>query len=54
MVKEFKNLFQNMVAENVQERYTIENILEDSWLSNGAVLLLELRDRETQIISINE
>jgi hypothetical protein len=47
MVEEFKNFFQKMVAENVEERYTIESILEDSWLNNGAVPLSELGDQET-------
>lgn len=44
MVEEFKTLFQNMVAYDVQERYTIEDVLEDAWMKNFVADSLKAED----------
>jgi hypothetical protein len=36
-----------MVAENTEERYRIESILDDPWLKNGGVPLNGPIDRES-------
>ncbi len=35
-----------MIAEKTEERYTIDRILDDPWLKNGLVNLIELFDKE--------
>jgi serine/threonine protein kinase len=44
MVEEFKELFVKIVAYDASERYSIEEIIEHSWLKNGAVERMRAED----------